>query len=208
MRKEIRLTWIQRFHCSIVDETTGLHRFTDLLGEVRYTKLLVMRPSSHHDTAFIRSLTTGLHDLQSTAPSQPSFHIKSYCQLSAREAQKSTTFTKSHTSWPSLSAHIIPPLQKQPLLLCQYTVSRSGKQKSLVWVRICDANKLQKFFPRCFTRRICPNEKKKSRLLHYRLVLLSVARLSLAVTCRSKAYSPLQTSLRYTSYTGATVDVR
>lgn len=131
-----------------------------------------MRPSSHHNTASIPSLTTGLHDLQSTAPSQPSFHIKSYCQPSAREAQESTTFTKSHTSWPSLSAHIIPPLQKQPLLLCQYTVSRSGsrKAKSLVWVRICYANKLQKIiFPRCFTRRICPNETKKSRLLHYRL---------------------------------------
>lgn len=43
------------------------------------------------------------------------------------------------------------------------------KAKSLVWVRICYANKLQKFSPRCFTRRICPNGKKKSRLLHYRL---------------------------------------
>ena len=39
-------------------------------------------------------------------------------------------------------------------------------------------------------------------------VLLSVARLSLAVTCRSKAYSLLQNPLRYTSYTGATVEVR
>lgn len=140
-----------------------------------------MRPSSHHNTASIPSLTTGLHDLQSTAPSQPSFHIKSYCQLSAREAQESTTFTKSHTSWPSLSAHIIPPLQKQPLLLCQYTVSRSGKQRA--WfgsASVMPTNHRNSFH--VFHAKDLPERNEEIQVTSLPSVLLSVARLSLAVT--------------------------
>ena len=55
-----------------------------------------------------------------------------------------------------------------------------------------------------------PGRKEEIQITSLPPVLLSVARLSLAVTCRSIAYSLLQSKILYAalSYTGATVDVR
>ena len=163
------------------------------------------------NTASIASLTTSLHDLQSTAPSQPSFHVRSHCQLSAREAQKSTTSTTSHTSWPSLGALTSPPLQKTTVTTLPIYSIPKRKAKELALGPHLWCQQITEISFHRVSREGSARTKRRNPgySTHYLLpVLLSVAKLSLAVICGSKAYSPLRKPLRCISYTGATVEVR